>query len=270
MHNTGTVKVLDKLACIGALAPYADRFAGLCAKKGYSPRIVRDKYAFVADLSRRLKRRKLPMTALDEGQLSTFHALNSRRTSNGDPTTGRLMLRFLRDLSVNPAAPIDRSPLGKFIRDYERFLTSERRLSQGTALDQSRMARTFLTERFRDRPPRFQDFRSRDINRFLVGEAQRVSRSRAQQAAGALRPLLRFLQQRGLLERDLASAIPRVASWRLSRLPKFLPADQIKRLLKCSDRRTSVGQRDYAVLLLMARLGLRSGEIIAMTLEDFD
>ncbi len=72
MINTGTVKILNKLVCVGALAPYVDRFAALCASEGYSPRIVRDKYAFVADLSRWLKRRKLPLVTLNEASSAIF------------------------------------------------------------------------------------------------------------------------------------------------------------------------------------------------------
>ena len=270
MINTGTVKVLDRLICIGALAPYADGFTALCASEGYSPRIVRDKYAFVADLSRWLKRRKLPLDRLDEALLNHFHMVNHRFTSNGDLSTGRQLLRFLRTLSAIPAVPIDRTPLGEFTRDYERFLIAERGLSQVTVIDHLRIVRSFLTGLFGDKALRFQNLRPQDTHRFILGEAQRASRSRAQQAAGTLRLLLRFLRQRGLIESDLAAAIPRVASWRLSRLPKFLPPEQIKRLLKCSDRSTPVGRRDYAILLFMARLGLRSAEVTAMTLEDFD
>jgi site-specific recombinase XerD len=236
MINTGTVKILNRLVCIGVLAPYVDGFTALCTREGYGLQTVRGKYAFVADLSRWLKRRKLPLATLNEAQIDHFHVVNRRRTSNGDLSTGRQLLGFLRALGAIPAVPIDRTPLGEFIRDYERFLISERGLSHGTAIDHLRFVRSFLTGRFGDKALRFQNLRPRDVHRFILGEAQRVSRSRAQQAAGTLRPLLRFLRQCGLIESDLAAAIPRVASWRLSRLPKFLPPEQIKRLLKCSDR----------------------------------
>jgi integrase/recombinase XerD len=86
----------------------------------------------------------------------------------------------------------------------------------------------------------------------------------------ALRSFLRFLCQRGSIKTDLASALFGVAHWRLSHLPKSLPPDQVERLLRCCDRRTASGQRDYAILLLLARLGLRGGEVLAMTLDDLD
>ena len=77
------------------------------------------------------------------------------------------------------------------------------------------------------------------------------------------------MRQRGLIDSDLISSIPRVASWRLSRLPKSLPPAQVERLLQCCDRSTPVGQRDYAILLLMARLGLRGGEVARDDLGRF-
>ncbi|WP_456660785.1 tyrosine-type recombinase/integrase [Bradyrhizobium sp. JR3.5] len=61
-----------------------------------------------------------------------------------------------------------------------------------------------------------------------------------------------------------------MAHWRLSHLPKSLPPDQVERLLRCCDRSTASGRRDYAILLLLARLGLRGGEVLAMTLDDLD
>src|ERR1700730_15325527 len=82
--------------------------------------------------------------------------------------------------------------------------------------------------------------------------------------------LLHFLHQRGAIATDLAVAVPGVANWRLSHLPKSLSPDQVERLLTRCDRSTPAGQRDYAILLLLARLGLRGSEVVAMTLDDLD
>ena len=86
----------------------------------------------------------------------------------------------------------------------------------------------------------------------------------------ALRSFLRFLHQRGDITVDLAGAVPPVMHWRLSGLPKSLPAEQVESMLASCDQSTPVGRRDYAILLLLARLGLRAGEVVAMTLDDLD
>ena len=85
-----------------------------------------------------------------------------------------------------------------------------------------------------------------------------------------LRVLLRFLHVEGEIERDLAGAVPSVASWRLASLVKAVDAQSLARLVRSCDRRTRVGRRDFAILTLLSRLGLRAGEVAALQLSDID
>jgi site-specific recombinase XerD len=78
------------------------------------------------------------------------------------------------------------------------------------------------------------------------------------------------LLHRGVIDTDLAACVPTIATWSLSKVPKFLPAEQIQRILESSDRDTASGKRNYAILLLLARLGLRACEVVALTLDDID
>jgi site-specific recombinase XerD len=87
---------------------------------------------------------------------------------------------------------------------------------------------------------------------------------------GMLRAFFRFLYLRGDIATDLAACVPSVAEWRLSEVVKFLEPEEVELLLKCCDRSQPIGQRDYAILLLLARLGLRAGEVVAMMLDDID
>jgi site-specific recombinase XerD len=86
----------------------------------------------------------------------------------------------------------------------------------------------------------------------------------------AFRSFFRFLFRRGELRADLAASVPTVANWRLSTVPKYLTPQEVERVLKACDRRTTVGRRDYAILLLLARLGLRAGEVVDLQLEDIN
>lgn len=86
----------------------------------------------------------------------------------------------------------------------------------------------------------------------------------------ALRGFFHFLYERGKIATNLAASVPSVANWRLSDLPKFREPEQVERLLKTCNRATSAGRRDYAVLLLLARLGLRAGEVAHMELDEID
>ena len=105
---------------------------------------------------------------------------------------------------------------------------------------------------------------------FCVDRLPRLSRSRAKQTTTALRSLLGFLHAEGLIAEPLAAAVPAVASWRLQGLPKGLEQNQRARLLGSCDRSTAIGRRDHAVLTVLARLGLRAGEVAALRLSDID
>ncbi|HLE37782.1 MAG TPA: site-specific integrase, partial [Candidatus Acidoferrales bacterium] len=86
----------------------------------------------------------------------------------------------------------------------------------------------------------------------------------------ALRSFLRFARYRGDIDKDLAACVPAVANWKLSTIPRAIPSSQVELVLTSVDRRSAMGRRDYAILLILARLGLRAGEIKTLTLEDLD
>ena len=97
-----------------------------------------------------------------------------------------------------------------------------------------------------------------------------IQSKRVQLMTTALRSFLRFARYRGDIDKDLAACIPAVANWKQSTLPRALPPEQVEQVLNSVDRETVMGRRDYAILLILARLGLRAGEIRALTLEDLD
>jgi integrase/recombinase XerD len=105
---------------------------------------------------------------------------------------------------------------------------------------------------------------------FVVEVCPRLGRRAAQLTVVALRSLLRFLHLEGELERSLAGAVPSVYGSRLSGLPKRLEREQVDALLESCDRSTVVGVRDLAILTVLARLGLRAGEVAGLSLEDID
>ena len=108
------------------------------------------------------------------------------------------------------------------------------------------------------------------MTRFVLEYIPTLSPKRAQLSVSALRSFFRFLYQRGELATDLAGAIPAVANWRLSQLPKSLEPGQVEQILQSCNQTHWVGQRDYTVLLLLARLGLRAGEVVHLSLDDID
>jgi site-specific recombinase XerD len=272
--RNGVAVVQAKCACVGALASHIDGFVLSLDREGYASQTVQEKCALLAHLSRWLMRRKLPLAQLDEQQLSQFQISLRRHLGirRGDISTTRQLLGYLRDLGCIPAPRErkDRTLLGHLTRDFESFLSSERGLSRSTLVKYLPIVRNFLIERFGGKALLLNTLRPRDIHHFIVRHVQTGNRGLAKRTVTALRSFLRFLHCRGTIAIDLAAAVPGVADWRLSHLPKSLPPKQVGQLLASCERSMPTGQRDYAILLLMARLGLRAGEVVSMTLDDLD
>jgi len=246
-------------------------FAISLVDNGYTERTAQLKLGLLACLGRWLQSTNRSITDLDEPLLETF-LKRKHREGRGDPRTLQQFLDHLRRQTVVPARnlPPERSPLGHILSQYETHLRAERGLVAHTIQEYQFFARKFLLERFRSRPLRLKAVKASDISGFVLRHTRGMSVKSAQLMTTAFRSFFRFLFQKGELRIDLAASVPTVANWRLSTVPKYLPPREVRRLLKACDRRTAVGRRDYAILLLLARLGLRAGEALRLQLEDID
>ena len=257
----------------GPLGSAIDGFAAWLAIEGYAPRSAATKLRFVGSLSRWLEREELGVEALDEQRVAAFLARGLNSGRRGTATTGRQLLCYLRGSGVIPAAvsrPCSDAPVKRVERAYERFLVDERGVSPATVTNYLPIVRAFLAENFGSHEVALGSLGVRDANQFVVREARRLSRSRAKLVVTALRSFLRHLYQRGDISVDLSKALVPVRDWRLSGLPKVLAPEQVESMLDSCDPGTAIGRRDYAILLLLARLGLRAGEVVALTLDDFN
>ncbi len=107
-----------------------------------------------------------------------------------------------------------------------------------------------------------------EVQGFVLDCARSASPARVQRTGTALRSLLRFLHLRGVTASPLAGAVPAAAGWKLSGLPRHLTQQEAARMVESCNLATATGRRDRAVLLLLARLGLRAGEAAGLRLED--
>lgn len=108
------------------------------------------------------------------------------------------------------------------------------------------------------------------VRKFILDRAAHHSAGHARHVASAVRAFLRFLVATGQCAPGLVAAVPRIATWRFASLPRFVSADKVEKIVAACDRRTRMGKRDYAILLLLARLGLRAGDISALRVSDID
>src|SRR5260370_11843557 len=158
----------------------------------------------------------------------------------------------------------------RIIAEFRRYPLQERGLSPSTLLNYVPIVEQFVAEQFRSRAPNFTGLRAPHVTGFVLRHARQLNPVRARLMVTALRSFFRYLRHRGAIATDLAGCVPTVPNWSLSTLPRFLPAATVERILECCDRTTPVGRRNHAILILLARLGVRAGEVVGLTLDDID
>ncbi|HEX5925336.1 MAG TPA: site-specific integrase, partial [Baekduia sp.] len=259
----------------GPLEVFASGFAAELARLGYRRVPVVFQLQLMAHASRWLGREGLGPDNLTSEVVERFLA-ERRAAGYTNYVTGRAvapLLGYLRGLGVAPAAS-PRLAVGAvevLLAEFREYLAVERALTADTIEGYVLAVRPFLDGRLRDGDELdLAGLSAADVVAFVVARCPAQSRGAAKMTVTGLRSLLGFLNLRGLIAGPLAEAVPSTASWRLSGLPRALEPEQLDALLSSCDRETSTGRRDYAVLVMLARLGLRRGEVAALKLEDVD
>jgi len=258
----------------GPLGPYVDELITQLQGQGYARHSIRCKIRVTADFSRWLDKRHLSADVVDADRVQRFlaHRKRTARCALGDTAAlqqmaDRLLLKQVTEPPARSSALNERELVEQ---DFCKHLVQDQGLTPSTLACYLRHVSRFLREHFGDGPVRFDQLVCADITGFIRRHARGHSYSRAKQVVTALRSFLRHLHLRGRIAIDLTSCVPRVAHWSLAQLPTFLSPDQVNRVLKLCDRRSAIGRRDYAMLLLLARLGLRVGEVAALTLDEIN
>lgn len=258
----------------GPLSVFAAGFRDEIEGRGYRPGAVAKQLQLMAHVSRWLAAHELEPAALDREQIAEFVA--ERRTSHTHLASVRglkALLGHLRALGVVPpeGSREAATTAGELLDRYADHLRLRRGLKASTIRNYTNHAREFLADRERRLGgPALGTLNVAAVNDYMLRESRRVSVSSTQAAAGGLRSFLGFLHVEGVIDRDLAVAVPTVAKWRLVSLVRAVDPVLLARLLGSCDRATTVGRRDFAILTLLSRLGLRIGEVAALRLGDLD
>jgi site-specific recombinase XerD len=257
---------------VGPLKPFLDSFEALLSDRGYTRDSIKDKIRFIARFSEWLHQQRLEVNELNNQVTDKFIRCKGRKepARRGDFVTLRLLLQHLGHTDVTPNLENEDCIVHYIEKGFAQYLSQERGLSPATLVNYSRMVRHFLTDRFNPGPTQIDKLSPSDVSTFILRYARTVKRKTAKLMVSSLRAFFRYLRLRGEVAVDLVEFIPAVADWRLSDLPKSLEAQQVERLLSNCDQSNRNSQRDYVILLLLARLGLRAGEIVKMTLDDID
>lgn len=268
------MKEPSQVRVIGPLGPYAKGFRAELARQGYADSTAANQLKLVRHLSRWMTAEGLSVPELFPVHVERYVA--ARREAhyrhNLSEQGLRPLLEFLRGLGAlgEPTAPKAVTPSEQLLEDYARYLVAERSLAPGTVRYYLRFARLFLSSVSIDGVLDVGVITTGDVSRFVVGQCTRRSVGSARTLVMALRSLLRFLHVAGLSATPLVGAVPAVAPWRKRSVPQGLSPAAVARLLHSCDRRSATGRRDYAILVLLVRLGLRAGEAAALELDDID
>ena len=250
--------------CNGPLSPHIVSFRAILEDLGYSPAHVLHHQRLLARFDHWLLRRKQRLWWLNENEVDQFLDVIRRKlpgACRGAPSLLRRLLSFLRERRV--VAPkrtaVASSPAQRLVAEYRQFSKEKRGLDRATIGNYARHVERFLRERFGTGRVDLRTVGTSEIGAFVRREAPRGGRGLAAQMVTGLRSFFRFARVRGLTVVDLAAVVPAVPTWEMSGPPKSLPTEAVQRVLKSCEQSTVRGKRDYAILLLLARLGLRAG-----------
>jgi integrase/recombinase XerD len=264
---------LSRIKMVGPIAPFMAGFDTELERLGYTYFSAQGQLWLANHLSRWMAEHGVALSELDEGHIEQYLVWRKSlgRTAFRSVKALAPLLGYLRSLRVVPQPPEPAGPAGPVevsLERYRRYLLTERGVTVKTARDYVDAVRPFVAGLADESRVRWESATAAGVTAFVLAQC-RVRRVRAaKMVVTAMRSLLRWLHVEGFLDASLWAAAPKIAD-RREELPKGLAAEQVGALLdSCDD--SAAGRRDYAMLLLMARLGLRSGEVAALRLEDVD
>jgi site-specific recombinase XerD len=241
---------------------------------GYRPNPVCDQLRLMAHASRWLDARGLGAEELTPARVEEFlvHRRGEGYTLWLSSKAMVPMLDYLRELGVvaTPTPVALTSEADHLQDDYRAYLVQERGLAPGTIASYLHVARLFCTARVVEGQLHLDRLTAAEVTDFVLAQCASRSVGSAKYIVCGLRSLLRYLYVAGHTEAQLEAAVPKVAGWRLVGVPVSFGRGEVARLLASCDRRTTFGRRDFAVLTVLARLGLRAGEVAALELADIN
>jgi len=259
----------------GPCGELIEDFAGYLYQNGYAEISVRRHIRSAEHIAQWAGKQGLSVRELGDEALKRFghhltrcscgrySVVNQRDTLAG----ARLFLNHSQGVDAPPIkmrGPVEPSPM--LLDSFCRWMREHRGSSELT-LDNYGLSIRELIREFGEDPSKLN---AQGLRSFVLNESRNAGWARAKKTTTALRMFLRFLITEGRCPSGLLGAIPTLAHWRLSSLPRYLPPEEVKRIIASCDVSSPVGKRDRAILLLLARLGLRAGDIVQLRLQDID
>lgn len=220
-----------------------------------------------------LGRRRCSLASVDECTTEQYLRYRARKQSIqlGDRAVLKRWLAVLRNGGIIAAAvPTPPTSHDRIFKAFDEYLQTERGLADKSIIRHLPIIRRFLEEVCPAGSADLCKINQKDVTRYVERHARDCSPETGKVMCWSLRAFLRYLHHQGLNPRSLTGCVPSIRRWKLASLPTYLPAAQVQKSLDGCDRTTAIGRRDYAVLMMLAKLGLRAAEVATLNLDDVD
>ncbi len=260
---------------VGPLKAHVSAFAESMRVQGYAPSTIHRQVLLVACFSRWLKQNRVELHHITSDHPNRYLRYRARQVQPcpGDTATLRSLIDFLRDEDLIPLEKVsvpETTPIDRCTQAYVQHLRDAQALAEATILNYTPFIHRFLKACFGEGPVDLSHLCARDVVQFVQQQAPHLHGKRAKLMTSALRSFLKYARYRGEVVLDLSAAVPVVANWSMPSIPRAISVDQVSQLLVSIDQSTAMGRRDYAILLLFARLGLRLSEVAFLELDNID
>lgn len=218
-------------------------------------------------------RSRSKLTDLNERTIERYlrHRAGKQSIQPGDRAALKRLLFVLREVgTIAPAMQPPLTPHEQVFEAFSQYLQEERGLATKSIIHHLPFIRLFLREVCPGGASDLGRISQADVIHYVERHARDRSAQTGKAMCWALRSFLRYLHYKGLNPLALAGCVPSIRRWKLASLPTYLSAAQVQKVLDGCDRATTLGRRDYAILMMLAKLGLRAGEVATLTLEDID
>jgi integrase/recombinase XerD len=260
----------------GPAAAYIGAFEKVLNGEGYAPESILGQLRLVSDFSAWLRIKNIPLEKLTQEcarlylryRYRSYHRCRDRH----DRPVLRRFIQVLQEMQViEPDTPAAPTAAERWLASYATYLENDLGRSIRTIDSYVLKVRPLLNAHLRTQSMRLDGLTAADVIDYVRREVARLGNpSSTKSLPAALRSFLRYARYCNAIKLDLACAVPSAPCWAMTSIPRAIPPEHARRALACCDRRKSVGRRDYAILLLLARLGLRAGEIVCLKLDDID
>jgi site-specific recombinase XerD len=257
----------------GPYGEFARVYAARLSEEGFTRQCTWRSLSLFRDLMDWRVGSGLDLKQLDEASVERYLVHRSRhwRINAGDRAALRRLLSALRDKGlIAVAPPVELTEQEQIVEAFSAHIIHERGLSHSASDRHKLLARRFLQEVYPAGTCEFAILNPEFVIGYVERHALDGSADSGKAMCWSLRAFLRYLHLRGYIADPIADCVPSIRRWRLAGLPTFLPPEKVQKVLDACDRTTAMGHRDYAVLMILAKLGLRASEVATLNLDDID